>query len=114
MGISDWSSDVCSSDLLQIFAEAFQTPMVAVANRWPIFVPRAAPITFWKKVCSFDRSLCDVRSLRRHRRSRPSDALPVTSSEEHTSELQSLIRLSYADICLNKKIKSHNPLLKRH
>src|SRR3546814_7927347 len=26
-------------------------------------------------------------------------------SEEHTSELQSLMRISYADFCLNKKIK---------
>src|SRR3546814_7014262 len=29
-------------------------------------------------------------------------------SEEHTSELQSLMRISYADFCLQKK-KAHNP-----
>src|SRR3546814_1085705 len=29
-------------------------------------------------------------------------------SEEHTSELQSLMRTSYAVFCLNKKNKSHN------
>src|SRR3546814_6025205 len=28
-------------------------------------------------------------------------------SEEHTSELQSLMRISYAVFCLNKKIKKH-------
>src|SRR3546814_9096637 len=28
---------------------------------------------------------------------------PVTRSEEHTSELQSLMRISYAVFCLNKK-----------
>src|SRR3546814_3212218 len=28
-------------------------------------------------------------------------------SEEHTSELQSLMRISYAVFCLNKKIKNH-------
>src|SRR3546814_5455673 len=28
---------------------------------------------------------------------------PVTRSEEHTSELQSLMRISYADFCLKKK-----------
>src|SRR3546814_7924787 len=28
-------------------------------------------------------------------------------SEEHTSELQSLMRLSYADICLNKTRRTH-------
>src|SRR3546814_14079617 len=36
---------------------------------------------------------------RRHRRSCPS------RSEEHTSELQSLMRISYAVFCLKKKIK---------
>src|SRR3546814_5312559 len=30
-------------------------------------------------------------------------------SEEHTSELQSLMRISYAVFCLNKKILIHNP-----
>src|SRR3546814_2950533 len=29
-------------------------------------------------------------------------------SEEHTSELQSLMRISYAVFCLKKKIKTHN------
>src|SRR3546814_7419340 len=29
-------------------------------------------------------------------------------SEEHTSELQSLMRISYAVFCLKKKIKSYN------
>src|SRR3546814_5783198 len=29
--------------------------------------------------------------------------LPVSRSEEHTSELQSLMRISYAVFCLNKK-----------
>src|SRR3546814_10672288 len=33
---------------------------------------------------------------------------PVTKSEEHTSELQSLMRISYAVFCLKKtKIKHH-------
>src|SRR3546814_2681914 len=31
--------------------------------------------------------------------------LPLTRSEEHTSELQSLIRISYAGFCLKKKTK---------
>src|SRR3546814_2935031 len=30
-------------------------------------------------------------------------------SEEHTSELQSLMRISYAVFCLKKKIKKHRP-----
>src|SRR3546814_1989746 len=32
-------------------------------------------------------------------------AAPVTRSEEHTSELQSLMRISYAAFCLKKKNK---------
>src|SRR3546814_9509729 len=43
------------------------------------------------------RSPC--RSSRRHRRTR---------SEEHTSELQSLMRISYAVFCLKKKKKTKN------
>src|SRR3546814_6414364 len=33
---------------------------------------------------------------------------PVARSEEHTSELQSLMRISYAVFCLKKKIKQNN------
>src|SRR3546814_6682053 len=32
----------------------------------------------------------------------------VNRSEEHTSELQSLMRISYAVFCLQKKTKTHN------
>src|SRR3546814_5193984 len=43
------------------------------------------------------------------RRLRPSGpaAQWLVRSEEHTSELQSLMRISYAVFCLKKKIKSH-------
>src|SRR3546814_2807629 len=34
--------------------------------------------------------------------------LVVVRSEEHTSELQSLMRISYAVFCLKKKIKEEN------
>src|SRR3546814_8063590 len=38
---------------------------------------------------------------------------PLTRSEEHTSELQSLMRISYAVFCLKKKNKenTHKPLI---
>src|SRR3546814_9128731 len=36
------------------------------------------------------------------------DARPLVRSEEHTSELQSLMRNSYAVFCLNKKTKKRN------
>src|SRR3546814_1173474 len=35
-------------------------------------------------------------------------AVPARRSEEHTSELQSLMRISYAVFCLKKKNKLHN------
>src|SRR3546814_2501651 len=35
-------------------------------------------------------------------------------SEEHTSELQSLMRISYAVFCLKKKKKKHNNTTKKH
>src|SRR3546814_8742587 len=37
----------------------------------------------------------------------PSPASSATRSEEHTSELQSLMRISYAVFCLKKKKKKH-------
>src|SRR3546814_8197753 len=49
--------------------------------------------------------LAEAASLRRslHR----SSALPEQRSEEHTSELQSLMRISYAVFCLKKKKKQN-------
>src|SRR3546814_2320680 len=37
---------------------------------------------------------------------------PRLRSEEHTSELQSLMRISYAVFCLKKKIKQHYTVIK--
>src|SRR3546814_6979809 len=51
----------------------------------------------------------------RWRRAPTSSAMRVddtrTRSEEHTSELQSLMRISYAVFCLNKKIQKHKAKL---
>src|SRR3546814_1211745 len=38
----------------------------------------------------------------------------IARSEEHTSELQSLMRISYAVFCLKKKIKVINLSVQRH
>src|SRR3546814_2092997 len=35
------------------------------------------------------------------------DFIPILRSEEHTSELQSLMRISYAVFCLKKKNNTH-------
>src|SRR3546814_3059791 len=37
-----------------------------------------------------------------------------TRSEEHTSELQSLMRISYAVFCLKKKLQKYATLLSQH
>src|SRR3546814_7698417 len=82
MRISDWSSDVCSSDLT---AAATRTaPSIGSNPRGRS--PRAA----------------SARS-----RSTPATTISTSTtqgwrSEEHTSELQSLMRISYAVFCLTK------------
>src|SRR3546814_5909478 len=38
------------------------------------------------------------------------DALAASRSEEHTSELQSLMRISYAVFCLKKKNTQHDTI----
>src|SRR3546814_9087726 len=48
-------------------------------------------------------------SERRSIQSRPS-GLSITRSEEHTSELQSLMRISYAVFCLKKKNNKHSTI----
>src|SRR3546814_3008588 len=80
MRISDWSSDVCSSDLPQGGLERKEAPLhvskVAVAD----------PKTGKPTRVRFETK--DGKKVR---------------SEEHTSELQSLMRISYAVFCLKKK-----------
>src|SRR3546814_2568497 len=101
MRISDWSSDVCSSDLigwLQFNADALAAhaggtiDFAANAKEWrQNRIAGVAP--------QVDASLDHVELQRRNM------ALIVARSEEHTSELQSLMRISYAVFCLKKKIK---------
>src|SRR3546814_5294770 len=95
MRISDWSSDVCSSDLPRhdqrlILRTGGFTPMVNVGR------PRTGGPFFARRIS------CRNRSCRTPRR-------PGWRSEEHTSELQSLMRTSYAAFCLKtKKKKTRN------
>src|SRR3546814_3320575 len=43
----------------------------------------------------------------RHTEAKAAEETETTRSEEHTSELQSLMRISYAVFCLKKKKKKH-------
>src|SRR3546814_6911911 len=89
MRISDWSSDVCSSDL--VAGQLTQRHRCArVQGRFR----RQAQI-FQHKVHA------EAARVVLGRRRMIHDARP--RSEEHTSELQSLMRISYAVFCLKKK-----------
>src|SRR3546814_9303912 len=59
----------------------------------------------------FDRRRCEVHQLQsvhagQSGRARRQRIRGLFRSEEHTSELQSLMRISYAVFCLKKKIKT--------
>src|SRR3546814_10571271 len=110
MRISDWSSDVCSSDL-------------AAGRNGAV-----------RRLIDHGRDVDAVRVERRKRRRRHDAGNPATwfrprlpvpvdhadriqqaaprqrrlRSEEHTSELQSLMRISYAVFCLKKNIKKQH------
>src|SRR3546814_1393247 len=88
MRISDWSSDVCSSDL--------RRASLPLYNQREIYLN------------SGDSSLhLSSQRFRNHiSRLRQGYHSPESArSEEHTSELQSLMRITYAVFCLKKKNK---------
>src|SRR3546814_9838489 len=119
MRISDWSSDVCSSDLFRAsldytrlkktdnITRLSEAQLLEFEELFPDRVQRgpnlpgdpagwAGPVTY------LDTSRINAASARMR-------------SEEHTSELQSLMRNSYAVFCLHKtrqnntkKIRCHN------
>src|SRR3546814_2194984 len=109
MRISDWSSDVCSSDLpargrqqllrpprraVEVQPELGRERRRQVLRRRHAVVRRAAPDLVTGRSPTGANVVVATFSLR---------------SEEHTSELQSLMRISYAVFCLKKK-KLHKKL----
>src|SRR3546814_2629786 len=119
MRISYWSSDVCSSDLNPLWDGRFQN--VQVTDTRPEAIEVRALMTARDASRTFDLR-CDVREamLAFVRREMPEaivrhrtvierrgdlparDGTGASRSEEHTSELQSLMRISYAVFCLKK------------
>src|SRR3546814_7676827 len=107
MRISDWSSDVCSSDLcllivgvdeydniwlLDCFWKRTKTDevvdaMIHMMRKW-------RPMFWWAEGGHISKSIGPFLFKRMREEKR---------SEEHTSELQSLMRISYAVFCLKKK-----------
>src|SRR3546814_9568777 len=116
MRISDWSSDVCSSDLISVVtATATAHPrQLFFSNDWA-FAPCVIPCG-WRVVRSHCR--CDLLKFT-HSYKILDDCLwgsicrynkrtmywTLSRSEEHTSELQSLMRNSYAVFSLTKKTR---------
>src|SRR3546814_9766578 len=138
MLISDWSSDVCSSDLSHCCSQILAA-LPPEPQAWPRAFPapllvqrqRAAPSEhhYRRTIVGGDRKSIEAgdlevaspvcaavagvegkplpRSAITLARVRPAaDREKVPRSEEHTSELQSLMRISYAVFCLKKKTKN--------
>src|SRR3546814_2074260 len=97
MRISDWSSDVCSSDLPA-------GGLVSISSLILIALVRFDPA---KRRLSWLAIGSSFRTASR-------TAQSIFRSEEHTSELQSLMRISYAVFCLKKKKKNITQTLNQH
>src|SRR3546814_4804003 len=126
MRISDWSSDVCSSDLVIAVTDTPTSPLVP-PSRHAFFIPHAssyfsnsmgAYIVFCEALLNLvaremGPAALDALSRREHLipdegRDTVEPAIGAARSEEHTSELQSLMRISYAVFCLKKKNQIYN------
>src|SRR3546814_3950874 len=105
MLISDWSSDVCSSDLLRLRLRVeFSLPQ-AIAINIGVFRGIAG-------VRPFNGSHGSLAAFvgGRGRLAGSDGTCHGRRSEEHTSELQSLMRISYAVFCLKKKNRVTNTI----
>src|SRR3546814_4618692 len=123
MRISDWSSDVCSSDLWSVFlvsrGTAARRGKKVGQGRCGVPDQRSGLLTdgaFREAVlvrpATGKRRMARPSATKKHRRARilryrtagSSRLAPIDDrSEEHTSELPSLMRISYAAFCLKKQ-----------
>src|SRR3546814_7741521 len=138
MRISDWSSDVCSSDLSKLWVALTvldaidrgelsfdQKVRIGPEDLTLFHQPLAARVRSEGSVTMTVRDLIETAIT--HSDNSANDSLLRTvggpeavrrflakhdlgkiRSEEHTSELPSLMRISYADFCLQKKIHRYN------
>src|SRR3546814_7708560 len=112
MRISDWSSDVCSSDLRRNSGtdgarrHAVECHL-RLARRFPgHLAPRQHSAPPPGRAHTVEHRIANRLLIARHQ--------PEARSEEHTSELQSLMRISYAVFCLKKKKKQNKKQEIRH
>src|SRR3546814_5547159 len=116
MGISDWSSDVCSSDLgsdMSVEEVKVSRPVIVkrigvsggehLSSAWKV-----AYADFVTAMMAFFLLLWLLNATTEEQKQGISNYFVVVGavkrSEEHTSELQSLMRISYAVFCLKKKM----------
>src|SRR3546814_9144139 len=121
MRISDWSSDVCSSDLLSVSQDdEVVIDILDGSVCKPIALSSIVDLSDRKKLYRAGEIICDGTSGT----ASPVEGTPVGASnstgqvdlvatltarsEEHTSELQSLMRISYAVFCLKKTKTTQN------
>src|SRR3546814_3520344 len=117
MRISDWSSAACSSDLLVLALVAHHPASHHATSHHPAAAhhapfgggrsktDRPAVTDVHNDFCAFGgRQFDAARRMRlRQKTAIACDLMEATArSEEHTSELQSLMRISYAVFCLKK------------
>src|SRR3546814_10856402 len=109
MRISDWSSDVCSSDLtVKIKSNCGASGAANSSQLFERMPAMSKPSPFrTDRAIGWTAPLGWLPALQARKRPSPS------RSEEHTSELQSLMRISYAVFCLKKKKneeQNHTPI----
>src|SRR3546814_8737331 len=95
MRISDWSSDVCSSDLA-----------AGDTVRWIIGDTQSGSGATLQVHILVKPTRADLMTnlvINTNLRTYHMELRSTERSEEHTSELQSLMRISYAVFCLKKK-----------
>src|SRR3546814_7148687 len=118
MRISDWSSDVCSSDLTPVsqngtvepiaqpYLDGFQ-PLIASFGlgvmKLGLGQPREKAGLALATSLDVGLDLRALQPLQCVRQASVGSRRSIDRSEEHTSELQSLMRISYAVFCLKKK-----------
>src|SRR3546814_3054597 len=124
MRISNWSSDVCSSDLRGYGAiQPHQT--IPGYQRFHVGQLDLTAIKAFSNVLGADQILMineigftqiyDLPNLSRLQlETGDPNRTHHSRSEEHTSELQSLMRISYAVFCLKKKNHKLTTHLKKH
>src|SRR3546814_4673630 len=116
MRISDWSSDVCSSDLFRQREELSRRRIERADDRLADAVPgHVEEAAGAAGRLDLPRHLPAPRRIVAPQQRRHVDDREAGRSEEHTSELQSLMRISYAVFCLKKKQKdTRTPAQQRH